>query len=74
MGLRDELEASRLPAYCFVGLLKDKLDESTWVELQELMDDPTVTNVSLERLSKKKEWGVAASSFSRHRKGQCKCR
>lgn len=73
MGLRDELEPRRLQALCYLKVLKDQLDAETWAELQELLDDPTITNVSLDRLAKRKGWNVAASTFSRHRKGECKC-
>ena len=73
MGLRDELEPRRLQALCYLKVLKDQLDAETWVELQELLDDPTVTNVSLDRLAKRKGWNVAASTFARHRKRECKC-
>jgi hypothetical protein len=74
MGLRDELEQGKPPAICFVGRLLKQLPDEIAAELQELLDDPIISNVALERLSKKKEWNTASSSFGRHRKGECKCR
>lgn len=74
MGLREELEPNRNTAICYAGRLLNTLPESVALELAEIMADPMVTNIALERLGKKKDWGVSASSFSRHRKGECKCR
>lgn len=74
MGLRDELEPSKTTAVCFAGRLLKTLPVELSTELQEILDDEMVTNMALERLSRNKQWGVSASSFARHRKGECKCR
>lgn len=73
MGLRDELTVAR-NAKCHAGELLNSLPDDIRAELQELLDDPTVTSSALGRLAQKKEWNCRESSFQRHRKGECLCR
>ena len=72
MALRDELDDKK-QSTCFVHKLLTSLDAETSSELQELMDDRSITSTSLARLASKKGWNVGETSFQRHRSGRCKC-
>lgn len=74
MGLRDEIQAFSLrESGCSAAKLMARLDKATAKELQDLMDDPTISGAQLGRLSMAKGWNVHEDTFQKHRKGACRC-
>ena len=75
MGLRDELPVTPQRVRCHVQMLYQALGRELAVELEELVNDPSISTIQLMKLCRLKQWPVAPSdsSFKRHRKGDCQC-
>jgi hypothetical protein len=73
MGLLDNLEPPKRTTTCLVRTIKQSLDESDQIKLDEIIADTRWNTSAISEALASKGIVVSRASIYTHRKGKCSC-
>lgn len=75
MGLLDEFknEPSRTGVLCRVEIVRGQVDPADLTDLDDALNDRTITAAAIERVLHRKGIRLQANTITRHRRKECNC-